>query len=312
MVTMTLVLAEAAHPCAQAKQISLTPVGNVSALASREIRFGDLSAIARLLSEGFPNQRLAWFRDALASMSRMPEVNGLPRFGYMLVADAEPVGAVLTFGTEHEAANQSDRRLNVACWYVRPRYRAYGTILYQRLLAIKDVTCLNVTPAEHTWPVIEAQGFRRFADGSYIGLPLLGRASSDTRIVPSRASLEYILPEYERKLMEFHAAEGCVAFTCVTPSEVLPFVFRRRSLKRILPAAQLVYCRNLEDVGRCARAIGRHLARRGYLWMIVGANGPMQGVPGRYFPEKRPMYYKGPSKPRLGNLAYTELALLSP
>ena len=243
-------------------------------------------------------------------MSRMPEVHGLPRFGYVLVAGGEPVGAVLTFGAQETGRGGSGRRLNVACWYVRPRYRAYGTVLYQRLLAIDDATCLNVTPAQHTWPVIEAQGFARFADGSFIGLPLLGRPAWATRVVPADDAAAGALPDDERSLLAFHAAAGCVAFVCVTPTDVLPFVFRRLALRRLLPAAQLVYCRDLADFGQCAGAVGRHLASHGVFWTMVGANGAVRGMPGRYLRGKRPMYYKGGSRPRLGDLAYTELALL--
>ena len=245
-------------------------------------------------------------------MSQMPQVHGLPRFGYALVANAQPVGAVLTFCATHGENGRPGRRLNVACWYVRPRYRAYGTLLYQRLLATGDVTCLNVTPAEHTWPVIAAQGFARFADGCFVGLPVLGRTVSTVRIVSAGATLPAALAEDERRLLEFHAGAGCVAFVCITPTDVLPFVFRRRPLRRLLPTAQLIYCRDLDDLERCAGAVGRHLAGHGLFWVIVGANGPLRRIPGCFFGDKRPMYYKGSSKPRLGDLAYTELALLPP
>ena len=37
----------------------------------------------------------------------------------------------------------------------------------------KDVTYLNVSPAPHTRPIIEAQGFARYCDGIFIAVPLL-------------------------------------------------------------------------------------------------------------------------------------------
>ncbi len=282
----------------------------VSQTVSREIGEGDLPAVAALLREGFPDKPLAWFTAALATIARMPAVAGMPRFGYLLEAHGQPVGAVLTL-----AAPGGDplpaTRLNVACWYVQPRYRPYGTILYHRLLAL-GATCLNVTPAERTWPVIEAQGFRRFAEGVFVGLPLLGTPALGTRIVPWTPGEAGALSPYEQALLTFHASVGCLTFTCVGRTGVVPFVFRHRPSRHRLRAVQLIYCRDLADLGRHAGAIGRYLARHGFLSVMAGTSGPVAGLPGRYLPGKCPMYYKGPVRPRAGDIAYTELALLAP
>ncbi len=282
-----------------------------AALVSREIGPDDLPAMATLLQEGFPGKPLVWFEAALATMTRMQAVPGLPRFGYLLELHGRPVGAVLTLAGPG-GDGLPGARLNVACWYVQPRYRPFGTILYQRLLAL-GATCLNVTPAPHTWPVIEAQGFRRFSEGIFVGLPLLGRPALATRITPWAAGETDALNARERTLLGFHAEAGCLAFTCATRGGTVPFVFRHRpSRHAALRAVQLIYCRNLADLGRHAGAIGRHLARHGFRSILAGANGPLPGLPGRYFPGKFPMYYKGPAAPRLGDIAYTELALLAP
>ena len=289
-----------------------TPVRKHPVLASREIAAGDLCATAALLCEGFPDKPLAWFTSALAAMARMPAVDGMPRYGYLLEANGQPVGAVLTLVTQLGRDGPPGTRLNVACWYVRPGYRAYGTVLYQRVLSLRGVTCLNVTPAEHTWPVIEAQGFRRFAEGSFAGLPLLGNPALGTKVAPAGVGQDSDLTAYEHQLLAFHADKGCLAFTCASRTDTAPFVFRRRPSRRLLPAAQLIYCRDMADLGRYAGAIGRHLAGHGLAWMIAGANGPIAGMPGRYLPGKYPMYYRGSAKPRLGDIAYTEVALLAP
>ena len=49
---------------------------------------------------------------------------------------------------------------------------------------------------------------------------------------------------------------------------------------------------------------------RGRPFVLIDANGPIPGLPGKYFGGKSPKYFKGPTPPRLGDLAYTEMAML--
>ena len=49
---------------------------------------------------------------------------------------------------------------------------------------------------------------------------------------------------------------------------------------------------------------------RGRPLLIIDANGPMPGLVGKYFDQKMPRYFRGPQRPRLGDLAYTEIAML--
>jgi hypothetical protein len=44
--------------------------------------------------------------------------------------------------------------------------------------------------------------------------------------------------------------------------------------------------------------------------VIVDANGPIPGLIGLFRRDSMPKYFKGPQPPRLGDLAYTEYALL--
>jgi len=87
-----------------------------------------------------------------------------------------------------------------------------------------------------------------------------------------------------------------------------PFVFRPR-LVRGVPCAQLVYCGGVEDLARFAGPIGSFLAARGRLPVIIDANGRMPGLPGIYVAGQMPKYFKGPDRPRRGDLAYTGTAL---
>jgi hypothetical protein len=43
--------------------------------------------------------------------------------------------------------------------------------------------------------------------------------------------------------------------------------------------------------------------------IIVDSNGALPGVTGKFLEGRMPKYFKGPDRPRLGDLAYTEAAL---
>jgi hypothetical protein len=55
--------------------------------------------------------------------------------------------------------------------------------------------------------------------------------------------------------------------------------------------------------------IGRFLPVRGHPLVLIDANGPIPGLVGKYAGAKMPKYFKGPDRPRLGDLAYTETAM---
>ena len=52
------------------------------------------------------------------------------------------------------------------------------------------------------------------------------------------------------------------------------------------------------------------LARRGLPFVIIDANAPMPGLAGWYSHGDMPKYFKGPQRPRLGDLAFTEYAVM--
>ena len=108
-----------------------------------------------------------------------------------------------------------------------------------------------------------------------------------------------------------HAAHGCISLWCATArGALIPFVFRPRLVKGFMPCAQLIYCRDLADFARFAGPLGRYLALRGKPIVIVDANGAIPGLVGIFRHGSKPKYFKGPQRPRLGDLAYTEYAIL--
>jgi hypothetical protein len=173
----------------------------------------------------------------------------------------------------------------------------------------KGVTYLNISSIPHTRPILEAQGYVRYSNGVFVTLPWLARApAGSARVIAGDRKPRAPFEPHERDLLLNHAEDGCLSLWCDTPERAYPFVFRARRVKRLISCAQLIYCRDIESFVRFARPLGLSLARRGQPLVILDANGPVPGLVGRYFDDTMPKYFKGPTAPRLGDLAYTETA----
>jgi hypothetical protein len=95
----------------------------------------------------------------------------------------------------------------------------------------------------------------------------------------------------------------------VSGGEAHPFVFMPRAVKGLIPSVQLVYCRHIRDFVRLSAPLGRHLLARGRAFVIIDADGTIPGLAGTYFAGKSPKYFRGPDRPNLGDLAFTEAVL---
>src|SRR5262249_37086252 len=152
----------------------------------------------------------------------------------------------------------------------------------------------------HTWPILEAQGYRRYSSGVFVALPALRRSEvGDMRLLTGDRQPEAPHEPFERDLLIEHAGYGCISVWCETRERAYPFVFRPRVVKSVIPCAQLIYCRDVADVVRFAGPIGRFLALRGRPFLVIDANGPIAGLGGRYFDKVMPKFFRGPVAPRL-------------
>ena len=280
-------------------------------LRCRQIGETDMGAVVSLLARGFPARSREFWRRALAQLIAREMPPGLPKVGYILESNDVPVGVILLICSTIRGADTVAIRCNLSSWYVEPEFRAYATLLVNQALRHKSVTYLNVSPAPHTELIIEAQGFKRYCDGVFIAIPMLRGLfrSERVRVLEVRQLPDADFDPREREIMFEHAVLGCTSLWCVTSERVYPFVFRRRAVKAIIPCAQMVYCRDIEDFVRFAGPIGRFLGSRGELLVMIDANGPIRGLSGRFFPGRMPKYFRGPQTPRLGDLAFTEIAM---
>lgn len=277
----------------------------------RRIEDTDAERVVGLLTRGFALPRRFW-EDVIAYLATRAVPPGAPRFGLLLESDGAAVGAILQIFSSLPASEGAPAtlRCNVSSWYVDPEFRSYAPLLVAQATKQQGVTYLNVSSAPHTRPIVEAQGYRRYADGVFVALAFLSGTNPGIplRIIPGGMPPQAPCGKYERDLLEDHAARGCISLWCETAERAYPFVFRTRRVKSFIPCAQLIYCRDVDDFVRFARPLGRYLARRGRPLVILDANGPLPGLWGKYFGDTKPKYFKGPIRPRLGDLAYTETA----
>lgn len=281
-------------------------------LACRLIADEDIGAVVDCLQRGFPERPRTYWTRALERLARRAPIGDYPRYGYALVAGDGVVGVLLAIFSQRGEGG-ADIRCNLSSWCVDEEYRGYASLLHLAAVKRKEVTYLNISPALHTRPVIEALGFRRFSNGQIVLAPCLSprRRNARVRAFEPDGSDALLLPPSERAVLADHAALGCRALVCVEDGAVYPFVFQDRAILRsLLPCPQLIYCRSMEEFARFAGAIGRYLLFRTGPFCIVDATGPIAGLVGRYFPERVPRYFKGPVHPGCGDLAYTELVLL--
>jgi hypothetical protein len=283
----------------------------------REITDADIEAVADLLTRGFVGRTPDYWRRGLRRQAERDIPADCPRYGYLLEAGGEPVGVLLLLYAQRGGSDAAGLRCNVSSWYVEPQFRNYATMLTSLAQKNKAVTYINISPAVNTWPIIEAQGFRRYCQGMFVALPLLSRAEPGMRVERVTAATRGIagLPDGEADLLRSHAAYGCLSLVCRVGGEAIPFILVPKRIKHgryPTPAMQLVYCRDVADLVRCAGALGRALIRRGAAMLIVDANGPVAGLRGMYLASRGCKYFKGPNPPRLADLTETELVLYGP
>lgn len=280
----------------------------------REIQQSDVEAIADLLTRGFVHRSRDYWMLGLRRQGARSLPPDAPRYGYLMESDGKPVGCLLLIYSTRTIDGQATICCNVSSWYVDPEFRNYAALFASMTQKRKDITYFNVTPAAPTWPILEAQGFQVYCRGLYFSFPVLSRNGRGMRVeavTPDTVSVAGLTDD-ELSMLKRHAGYGCLSLVCRTADEVVPFVFfslRKRRGIIPLPALQLGFCREIADYVRCASAIGRYLLRRGSPVVILDANGPIAGLVGIYSEARGRKYFKGPGRPRLGDLADTELAI---
>ncbi|MFI4933980.1 MAG: hypothetical protein ACHP7N_05145 [Caulobacterales bacterium] len=283
-----------------------------SRVRCRQIAKADLEAVADLLTRGFPLRTRKYWTSGLERLEAQPAIEGCPQFGYCLEADGRIVGVLLLIFSTHGAAADVSIRCNVSSWYVEEAFRNYAPQLVSQAVRLRHVTYLNTSPAAHTWPILTAQGYSRYTEGQVVSLPALGGAAKGVKVSSFQGrAWERAMPDYD--LIRAHLEAGCIGLVCETDAGPLPFLFVRRPLAYApVGVAQLIYCRDTDAYVRCAGAIGRHLLARGILCVLCDADAPVAGLPGVFVRNKQPRYFRGPVRPRMNDLSFTETVIFGP
>ena len=219
----------------------------------------------------------------------------MPRYGYVLDGGFGPVGVILLISSQRGEQIIS----NLSSWYVEPQWRTHSTLLISVATKLKHVTYLNASPAPHTWRTLQAQGFAPYNFGRSAVFALPGRGTVSETIPDD-------LPEAQ--LLRDHRDMGWISLVVEKDGLVSPFVFKPRRLdKPPVPVMDVMFCRGPEDFRRCAPALARYFLPRGGLGFLI--DGDMETMLSHYVEGKEPRYFKGPYRPVLGDLAYTEKVL---
>ncbi len=260
----------------------------------RQIVESDLDGLADLLTRGFPLSRRPYWTGGFARWRHLPVVEGLPRYGYMLDSGPGPVGALLLLSSRRGEQIVA----NLSSWYVEPEWRGHSTLLVSVATKLKHVTYLNASPAPHTERTLDALGFTPYNFGR-----------SAVFALPGRGSVSEIIPDDlpEAQLLRDHRALGLVSLVVEKDGILSPVVLKPRRLDRPpVPMMDVMYCRSPEDFARCAPALARYFLPRSLGFLIDGDMPSSNFGLSHYVEGKERRYYKGPWRPTLGDLAYTE------
>jgi hypothetical protein len=279
-------------------------------LICREIVSADMIPLVDLLARGFyPSRREDWAQ-RLHLLAQHSTPAGFPEYGYVLECENTLVGASLVIYSSVLVDGKRSIRCNDSSWYVEPEFRSYASMLASHGRGHKNVTYFNVTPERRTLPILEARGYVGYSNGQFATFPALcaGNPSDSVKLVAAAADLDNHLPRADIEMLNAHESYGCISVTCIAESGAYPFIFVPRRKFGFIPHVHLIYCRDVSDFVRFAPQLGRFLAKRNFFLALLDSNGPIPGLVGAYFPG-HPKYFKGPDRPRLGDLAYSELAM---
>lgn len=279
------------------------------AMRCRRITEADFEAVIALLQRGFPERPRDYWASALEMLRGRHPPEGCTKYGYLLEAGSVAVGLHLQIYNTAAEHPGPGIRCQCSAWYVEPDYRSHAALLIGVATRQTSVTYVNTSAAKHTWPILEAVGYHRYSEGQFVAIPALAVRGGGAVSRLDQSPAHRRLADYE--LLRAHARAGCLALVCDTPDGPRPFVFLRRRLRYApIGVVQLVYCRDTRDLAACAGPLGRFLLARGVTSVICDADGPIAGLPGLFFAGKNPRFFKGPNRPRLNDLAYSEAVLL--
>lgn len=264
-----------------------------SRVRCRAIGESDLDGVADLLTRGFSRtRRKGWVR-GFERWKTVPAIEEMPRHGFLLDSRFGPVGVVLLI-----SSRRGDQILcNLAGWYVEPQWQSHASLLLSMATRNRHVTYLSTSAPPQAWRLLQTQGFSPYNFGR-----------SAMFAMPGRGQVSETIPDAlpEARLLADHRAMGWISLVVEKDGVISPFVLKPHFLGRV-PVLEVMFCRSTDELGRCGGALARHFLPRGFLGLLM--DGDTEARLSHYVEGLEPRFYKGPYRPILGDLAYSEKAL---
>ncbi len=278
-----------------------------SSVKIRQIEAQDKGAVIEVLLEGFPRRDQSYWLNSFAYLQSQIVPDGQPRFGWVMEQAGVIVGVILNIWRPPEYSIGGQLVANLSSWYVKPEFRSFAAMLLAKSSRDPKVIYLNVSPADHTVPICEALGFKLYSKGQVLALPSFAKSKESARVFQFGAEMADLLPSAER-LLEVHAATGCMSLVGEVGGVHIPLVFVRRRVRSIIPTIQLIYIEKTDYLPRLFSAIGKFFIRQGRPILLCDFDRKFENVPSRYYPDRGSRYYKGTVAPTIGDLSFTEIA----
>lgn len=276
----------------------------------RLITGDDLAALTDLLCEGFSGRSRNVWEAGFAHMAARQTAEGAPRYGYCLDAGGRLVGAILLIVSTRIIDGIPSAFTNVASWYVSKNYRAYAQLLVSIALRNKETTYTNVSPAPHTWAIVENQGYTRYCGGLFFAFGMLTPPAAGARIVDFDCQRHAHVPEFD--LLQRHREMGCTTVVAEESHATMGFIFRRYNIRGgrfPMPAMLTIHAPQAGELKRLAGNLSRHFLRHAAPVIVFDADRPVDGLKGLYTEARGRKYFKGPHKPNHCQLADSEYAI---
>ena len=281
-----------------------------AAFEIRKIGDDDLTDVVALLCEGFPRRTSEYWLAGLQKLAKRERPPDTEKYGYILTAENELRGVILTIPSVHEDGSERHVFINISSWYVQPPFRGSpAKELYRRASCREGITYTNLSAAAHTVKTIKSFGFQEWTAGQMVAVGVKRHRSALEKIrILSSNKLEGV-GSAETNLLADHESFGCLTFYLETPNSLSPFIFVRRRVMGLIPCAHLIYCRELIDLIQHGLAISSWLTMRGFPLMLIDASAPIEGLVGYYVDGKSRKYFKGPRPVKAIDHTYSEMAL---
>lgn len=239
----------------------------------RPIEIGQADKAAALLAEGFPSHsREAW----AGTVARLfTYVHGIDEtsIGQFVVAGGDEIGLCLAIPSWRVAyAGQPEKIVNLASFFLRPGQEWMAPLLMRRITADRSVEYTDLTASPSMRRINRQVGFVDHSDGSvFVPLALAAlRPARGAKVVALEAIRAGALADDHRRLLEQHAALGCIAVALEIEGTCHPMILAP-SPRRGMPCARVILARDRRLVRRALGPLARYLLKRRFAFLEFDA-----------------------------------------